>query len=199
MVSTLNEWTPEQYEFEPRESHLKRNLAIAAVCIFTVIMVFIAIPRLRWGSNTYSSKEMGFTVTYPEGWDVGEDFGGYTNVMFSKSGEGVITVIPAWEQSYYTLEDFITWENQALGQSGYDNYVVISENYCTVAGIQGYEIQFETWEGGKHYMKKDVLIVRTTTESTGKLSYTIRFMTGYEKYDEVAPMFEDFVKSFEFI
>jgi hypothetical protein len=202
VVSTLNEWTPEQYEFEPRESHLKRNLAIAAVCIFTVIviMVFIAILGLRWGSNVYSNAEMGFRVTGPEGWEIEEkDFGGHPGVIFSKSGEGAIIVVAMWIQPSFTLEDLVSWEHEAIETYEYENFVILSERSRAVAGAQAHEILFEFWQDGEHYKKKDVIILRTTMAVTGKRAYSIWCEAKHEKYDNLESAFEGFIQSFRFI
>lgn len=45
----MNEWIPEQYEFEPRESHLKRNLLVVIVVIaFAVSIAYVMSKGESW-------------------------------------------------------------------------------------------------------------------------------------------------------
>lgn len=149
-------------------------------------------------SNVYSNSEYGFSLEYPEDWDVLED---YMGMVFMICGplvdEYIVNVNLSTEQldETVTLKDYarmveLTTKRQSLNYEKLDEYSTTIGGQPAIVLVMTCTMEIE----GKEYTLKDsgaVLI-------KDNIAYIITYDVPAELHDEYSNCFELMIDSFEF-
>lgn len=183
---------------ELKERHLKRNLALLSVVILIVIAFAVALV-LQVSPNIYSNSEWGFEVQVPRGWrkstEEGKNWGSGPGwyVTFERTelaamvSVKVAPLLPGENLDNYVFGMKTSWQVVA-------GATMVSENSRQIAGAEAWEVvwRFTTSYGAAKV--KDVYVIH------GGYGYAVGGLATYESdYDELDPIFENFIQSFRFI
>ena len=149
---------------------------------------------------TYTNSEQGFSVEFPEDWDVMEDYMGMVVAFMGPlvlEGAYYININVRVEQlpEKMTFEDFVK-SGELADKRTIPNYKKIEEYSTTIAGLPA---NMHTITGTVKLDEKDLLlkdgVARFVKDEVG---YVITYDTPEEFHDEYADCFELVISSFKF-
>jgi len=182
------------------ESHAKRNLLIIVLVIGIIfgVLIYLVLPGLRFGSNRYSNKEIGFSSERLDGWDIEEvEVENTPGVIFTHPSHAEILVFSV-NTVPLELGDFVDETKDSYSEV-FENYEIISEGSRTVAGVQAHEIVLEYQVLTIKWKMTDILLLYPRPTVIGsKIMYSIKFYCPAESYNDLKPTFKKFLDSFQF-
>lgn len=165
----------------------------------TPVPISVTLPKPAIESRTYTNSEHGFSVEYPEGWDILEDYMG-TIVLFAGpmvlEGDYYVNVNVREVQlpREMTLKDIVK-SGELIDKRNIENYDKLEE-YNTIVG--GLPANVQTCTGILKVNGKDLLLKDKVARFVkDKVCYIITYDVPAEFHDEYTDCFNLVISTFE--
>ncbi len=180
---------------------------VFSALVLLVILSSASSMRLAQAANSYVNKELGFSITPPEGWEnIAQKFGNrvfFFGPVNPESGLSDIYIIVFSKNTPLTLSEYVNSSGHFTDKKDADfdpaimtenttDLKILSQNYRFIAGLNGYEVvkAYTVRTDNTSMIQKDVGFVENGN------AYVITLVATSLNYDVYLPVFEQSLQTF---